>query len=175
MCRNTGAASLRSSAASSGSASRLAYASSTRRPVVNIPRQSIRSFSAARKLNASVAMKSASQGQSMRDALLPLRGELQDGLVALHPAEVFAHALFDVRGIVLELLDRALELLALQAQLRDVTFERVEVALHLSHLQRPVPADDECSPEDHRHRGEDQAPAHRAGRVYSARPGHDAA
>src|SRR5262249_5056448 len=58
---------------------------------------------------------------------------------------------------------------------RDVALERVELALHLADLERPVPAGDQSSDEDHRHHGEDQATVHRAGRVYSARPGHDAA
>src|SRR5216110_289799 len=101
-CTNTGAAASCSSVASSGSASRLAYAPSTKRHVVSMPFQSSRSLKAARPLTTSPAQNTttqnhpvpqnhstnASMARPVRSAVRRGR-KLQDGLALArhaHPA-----------------------------------------------------------------------------------------
>src|SRR5262249_8602824 len=112
-CTNTGAAGSFSSAASSGSAFRAAYASSTERHGGSMPFQSSRSLKAARPLKKSATQKSANQNQPVPQSHVQnasttdsargggaLRRKFQDRLALADHAHLLAGELLDVERIV---------------------------------------------------------------------------
>src|SRR5207245_7224970 len=180
-CRKTGAAA-RSRAASSGSVSSAAYASSTKRHVVSMPFQSTSSLKAARPLTSMAATNTPNQAQPAPQSqstglLVGLRGELQDGLALADVAEVLAGELLDVGGVVAQPLDRPRQLVGARAQRDEVALHRVHLAAHLRHLQHRAHAVGAEADGDEQDGGDAERPraaAHRAVREERLRPGHEA-
>src|SRR3989442_11345048 len=136
-CRKTGAAA-RSRAASSGSVSSAAYASSTKRHVVSMPFQSTSSLKAARPLTSMAATNTPNQAQpdpqsQSTGLLVGLRGKLQDGLALAHVAEVLAGELLDVGGVVSQPLDPPRQLVGARAQPGQGARPRFPLAAPLLH------------------------------------------
>src|SRR4029453_9471053 len=132
-CTTTGAAGSFSSAASSGSVFRAAYASSTKRHVVSMPFQSSSSLKAARPLTKSATQKSANQNQPVPQSHVQnasttdsaragdaLRGKFQDRLALADHAHFLAGELLDVERIVAQSLDRLGQVGLLRAQGRQL-------------------------------------------------------
>src|SRR4030095_15090439 len=139
-CTNTGAAGSFSSAASSGSAARAAYASSTKRHVVSMPFQSSRSLKAARPLTKSATQKSPNQNQPVPQRQVPnasttvsasaggaRRRKFQDRLAFADHAHLFPRELLDVERIVAQPLNRLGEVGLPPAQRRQLALDRAHV------------------------------------------------
>src|SRR5436309_10952096 len=142
-CTNTGAAASCSSVASSGSASRLAYAPSTKRHVVSLPFQSSRSLKAARPLTTSPAQNTttqnhpvpqnhstnASMARPVRSAVRRGR-KLQDGLALAHHAHLLAGEFFEVRGVAPQALGQGFERLLLLGHRARVSIKASALLSH---------------------------------------------
>src|SRR5256712_5687383 len=143
-CRKTGAPA-RSRAASSGSVSSAAYASSTKRHVVSMPFQSTSSLKAARPLTSMAATNTPNQAQpdpqsQSTGLLVGLRGKLQDGLALAHVAEVLAGELLDVGGGVAQPADRPRQPVRAARARDEGAPPRVPLAAPLRPLQHRRPA-----------------------------------
>src|SRR5206468_5655092 len=171
-CTSTGAAASCSGVASSGSASRLAYAPSTKRHVVSMPFQSSRSLKAARPLTTSPAQNTttqnhpvpqnhstnASMARPVRSAVRRGR-ELQDGLALAHHAHLLAGELLEVRGVAPQALGEGFERLLLLGERAHVSLEGGELLAHLPDPDRlSQPEAREARREEHE-RGDPETPA----------------